>query len=219
MGLSWGIAYLRGIAYYPNLFEQKKFQLFFFFLFVISWIGAKVFYLILSAKDQAGILLQNHSFWFGGGFVFYGGLVFGLLYCFLLTKLNPFWNWKKFKNIIPGLILGHAIGRVGCFFAGCCYGVETENFFSFYMHEAHRVPIQLYEAIGLMGLYFTYLRWPKVETYLFGYSLLRFILEFYRGDSIRGTYFSLSSSQWVSVFLIVYVVFTNINNKHKQQTY
>lgn len=213
MGLAWGIAYYLTKGQVEN--HKKDFGLLFLGLFISSWIGAKSFFLILSAKSLAGALVQDTSFWFGGGFVFYGGLIFALVFSFIFTLIRKDWKFSDLKLLIPGLILGHAIGRLGCLLAGCCYGAPTQGIFSIHLHGTDRYPVQLYESLGLVFLFFLYKKHPQISFYLLGYSFLRFGLEFLRGDSIRGLWAGLSSSQWVSLAIIFVTVFMILINRKK----
>jgi phosphatidylglycerol:prolipoprotein diacylglycerol transferase len=212
MGLSWGIGYqLSRSLLIENFNDLKGFRALFWGLFIFSWLGAKVFFLLTAPQDLAGKIIANSSFWLGGGFVFYGGLIFGLAYLFVYSLVLKQFEFKKMAYFIPGLTIGHAVGRIGCFLAGCCFGTETTSFLSVRMHEAHRHPVQLYESATLFLLGYFILRKLKqgvkpgiaVSYYLMFYSALRFSLEFIRGDKIRGIYSGLSTSQWVSIALAV----------------
>ncbi len=151
-----------------------------------------------------------------GGFVFYGGLIGGILGIFIYCK--------QFKEEIAPLCeitatvlpLGHAFGRIGCFFAGCCYGIPHDGIFSCtYSYSFGNtptgiplLPIQLIEAAGLLTIFIIliliYFKTKNktgyvVPVYLILYPILRFTLEFFRGDVERGLFLSLSTSQWVSI--------------------
>ena len=116
-----------------------------------------------------------------------------------------------FELFIPPLTLGHALGRVGCFLGGCCYGRATDLFLGVqFPHLAERVfPTQLYEAIfelllfALMMLLYRRLRHWFLEIYLFGYGGFRFLLEFLRGDDRGATGLLLSPSQLISLIMIL----------------
>ncbi|MBE6600140.1 MAG: prolipoprotein diacylglyceryl transferase [Ruminococcaceae bacterium] len=157
-----------------------------------------------------------------GGFVFYGGLIGGLLGLIIYT-----WQFKmkfsEFADIYAAVIpLGHAIGRVGCFFGGCCYGIPYNGLFSYtYTTETGGapvgvplLPIQLIEAAALLLLFFALLiifiktdkKYLCVITYALSYSIIRFILEFFRGDAVRGKFLFLSTSQWISVLIVVFIL-------------
>lgn len=149
---------------------------------------------------------------------FYGGLIFGigafvLLYIFYVRK-NAEGLLKPLLVIAPASItMAHAIGRVGCFLAGCCYGVETDLFFGVHFPnvEGIVVPTNLFEAIFLFLLsgILIYLAFKKDSVYTFpiyllAYGVWRFFIEFFRGDE-RGTFIIpfLSPSQFWSILLVI----------------
>jgi phosphatidylglycerol:prolipoprotein diacylglycerol transferase len=213
MGLSWGFGYF----YTRSLFEKvglKEINLIPLFvgLFLSAWIGAKVFFLWFSSGHKIYQYLYANYFWLGGGFVFYGGLIFGLIYYFLYTFLLKKFNNQHSYLLLPGLIFGHAIGRIGCFLTGCCYGSPTSLFLGVKMQDEYRHPVQLYEAsvLFIIGMIVLKMIQQKREGkkivvfYLVTYSMARFLIEFFRGDEIRGVFImGLSSSQLISFCLII----------------
>lgn len=213
MGLSWGVGFWLA-DYFFDKYSKEKVNLvkLFLGLFATSWVGAKVFFLFLSSQIEKSKFLYADEFWLGGGFVFYGGLILGLIYfLFYCLKFKKF-PIKESHLLLPSLIFGHAIGRVGCFLTGCCYGSQCSYPWSVHMHGADIHPVQLYEATGLVIIGLIIIKkihkkqiWSKILSwYLFLYSLLRFVLEYYRGDLVRGIhFFQLSSSQLLSLGLLV----------------
>ena len=161
-----------------------------------AFVGAKTFFALFSSPGGL-----STSFLFGGGFVFYGGLLGGL--AFLLPW--SFWvkePWpERLPAFLPPLVFSHALGRVGCFLTGCCFGKES----SFYGELLHRHPTQLFEALGLfiIGLILMKKEKGRVVFYFLAYPLLRFGLEFLRGDEIRGTFLFLPTSQTLSLVLLL----------------
>jgi phosphatidylglycerol---prolipoprotein diacylglyceryl transferase len=156
--------------------------------------------------------------------VYYGGLVLalGAASVFLIKRRLP--GWKIADLAAPGIALGQAIGRLGCFSAGCCYGRSTHmpwgvTFTNPYSYENVGVPLgiplhptQLYESAGAFCL-FLFLMWrlPKKHItgqilleYLTLYAVLRFIIEFFRNDD-RGfmLYGLLSTSQFIAILTLL----------------
>jgi len=135
------------------------------------------------------------------GMTFYGGFV-GLLFFLIISRMT-FKNYIQIWNIcIPTIPLTHAFGRIGCFFAGCCYGRYIELF-----NIQFRIPTQIISSIFLFILFFflhkiksTY----KILLYLILYSLFRFMIEFFRGD-IRSNFYNsfLSISQYISIVIFI----------------
>lgn len=213
MGMVWAISYHLALFLIETRKDKlKSYKFYFVGVFLASWIGAKVFYLVTLNLEIVKKAALSSSFWLGGGFVFYGGLIFGLIFTFafgFFTK-QPI---KKFTFAIPVLCLGHAVGRIGCLLAGCCFGSITDFAFHIHLHGANRHPVQLYEAITLFILFLITFNFYKsgkkvVIFYLGSYSILRFLLEFLRGDAIRGEnlIWLLSTSQIISLFIFILVI-------------
>ena len=194
---------------------------------IFAMIGAKLLYLAVSwdgvmrVIDQRGYGVTD-SIWYilNNGFVFYGGFIGGCLGLGLYIKQfhrNLFDYLTIYAVVLP---LGHAFGRIGCFFGGCCYGMEYDGIFAvdFPVYPGYegspvvsRLPIQLFEAAGLLLIFVLlivlYYRVPKkptlpLWTYLVVYPILRFILEFFRGDEARGGFLFFSTSQWISLGIL-----------------
>lgn len=213
MGLAWGLAYVIAHRLAPKVLNNLNILL--FGIFVSSWIGAKIFFLFTSAYINKTIFLSSSNFWLGGGFVFYGGLIFGLLFIILYSgfKKIPF---NTFSFLIIPLGVGHAVGRVGCFFAGCCHGIVIE-FESVDLHT----PVQLLESAMVLAITFAAYKRLKshrevIKFYLIAYSVIRFLLEFLRADLIRGQYWGLSTSQLISVALIIIISLVNFKDRLRE---
>jgi phosphatidylglycerol:prolipoprotein diacylglycerol transferase len=174
-------------------------------LFISSWLGSKALFLITSASADLS-LIQSFSFWTGGGFVFYGGLIAALLYILSLRFFNISLTEKTIWSLLLALSVGHAIGRFGCFLAGCCYGAETDWTWGVWLHGEHRHPTQLIEAVGLIMLaWILKAKGPGTKSfvlYFIFYGVLRLWVELLRGDQIRGQWWIFTPSQWISIALI-----------------
>lgn len=206
MGLAWGIGY-QYFFYHIQNSERLRAQIFFWGLFIFAWMGAKTLFIITSGEAFSSEFLSSSTFWMGGGFVFYGGLIGGALYLLLyhlILGFNPAWiKWS-----VVSLTLGHGIGRMGCFLAGCCYGDLTSAWWGIHLHGHDRHPTQLLEALGLMGLALLLKRLESkrliLAVYSLGYGGLRFLLEYLRADQLRGLWaLGLTPSQWISIILII----------------
>lgn len=161
----------------------------------------------------------NFQIFSSGGIVFYGGLIGGLLGAILGIKIARCSLFGIEAAVVPYIPLGHALGRVGCLLAGCCHGVTYDGFLA--VHYTHSIagllpeqgyfPIQLVEAACNIGICVCLLFCERRKqrpfdllfTYLGLYAIVRFFLEFFRGDGVRGIYFSLSVSQWISLGLLI----------------
>lgn len=161
------------------------------------------------------IINGNFSFFRQQGIVFYGGLIGGAIAAIITSKLLKF-DVRELE--ICGVVyfpLGHAIGRIGCLLAGCCYGLPYHGIFAAYTNlnpeYGTYFPIQIVEAAFNLLITAILLYYSKKERaayhiiccYLVMYSVLRFFLEFFRGDAIRGSFLVFSTSQWISLILFV----------------
>lgn len=208
MGLGWGIAYQVLFELLPSSFTRLRAQILFWGVFAFSWLGAKIFFLYTIPEQLSVSLIQETNFWLGGGFVFYGGFLGGVLFLAILKGLKFPLSKDILWPIVPALTLGHATGRFGCFLAGCCYGKETDLFWGIHLHGADRHPTQLLEFTLLLslGIYLLKSRQSKrflISLYLVSYGLIRIGIESLRGDIIRGQWGALTPSQWISLGLIV----------------
>lgn len=216
--LGWRLSLYRA-RHFTTGMSQEQGARWYLQIMVGALVGAKVYSLILVLPDLLADLplLESHPAAFlakyvYGGMVFYGGVLGGsAVVLFLLISKRARFSWLEtiFVPIIP---LVHGIGRIGCFCAGCCYGIPTESALGVVFPPGGiapagtaLIPIQLWEAGGdfLLAI-LLWLPWYQKEgerlaVYLLGYGCLRFITEFYRGDIERGLAGTLSMAQWISL--------------------
>lgn len=165
-------------------------------------VGAKLFYILLNLKEYiAHPLLIITSI--RGGMVFYGGLLGAILASawYLKRKRMPFWG--VFDICAPSISLGQAIGRVGCFLNGCCYGrLSGLPWAVTFPHLPYaRHPVQIYSAIACLFIFGTLLTISRHKRfggevfwfYVCLYSATRFGLEFFRGDPRGYVFFGFFS--------------------------
>ncbi|MCL2078840.1 MAG: prolipoprotein diacylglyceryl transferase [Oscillospiraceae bacterium] len=152
-----------------------------------------------------------------GEIVFYGGLIGGAVAVYIVCKISCIPVIPIFDAMAAAVPLGHAVGRLGCLFAGCCYGVhvsESHPFSIIYPPESLSAPpgvpilaVPAIEAASLVCIFAVVLYFYArsrvkglcIGLYLTLYSIMRFILEFYRGDPIRGVYGAFSTSHYISI--------------------
>ena len=155
--------------------------------------------------------------------VFYGGLIAGVLVALWYMRRTGMPVWRSADVAAPAIAVAHAFGRVGCFAAGCCYGIPTElpwgvTFTDSYSGTLVGVPLnialhptQLYSVAGNLSI-FAFLLWfyPRKQfdgqvfwVYALTYGVFRFVVEFWRGDP-RGAIFggTLSTSQFVAILMV-----------------
>lgn len=187
-------------------------------------IGAKLLYLLTVLP----ILIRHISYFsgsfstlyalFAGGYVYYGGLFGGVLAMWIYSRQFKTAYLPYLDHAAVFLPLVHAFGRVGCFCAGCCYGIPYDGLFAvvfppetFGLAGVSLFPVQLLESLldlllfsGLV-LAFRKRRKPGLAagTYLVCYALIRFGLEFLRYDEIRGSFWLFSTSQWISIAALI----------------
>jgi phosphatidylglycerol:prolipoprotein diacylglycerol transferase len=189
---------------------------------IAGLVGAK---LMLVVVDWGHYSTSPRELWslFQSGGVFYGGLIGGMLMAWWYARRYALSGWPTADVLAPGVVLGQAFGRLGCFFAGCCYGKPASvpwavTFTSSYANRHVGTPVdialhpsQLYESLACFLIFF-FLLWlaPRkrfagqvVLAYALLYSLARFGLEFFRGDPERGGAFGLSTSQIVAIVLVL----------------
>jgi len=195
--------------------------------------GAKLLYILVNIRlvDWSRVTEPEYFMgWISGGFVFYGGLIGGAASLLLVHLIHRIHTVKYMEIMIPGLPFAHGMGRIGCHLAGCCYGIPHEGWPHIIYHnnlyapnDIPLFPVQLTEACACFVLAFVLavfvLRHMKptpktIYLYAYSYGILRFIIEFFRYDSTaRGIYGWLSTSQWISLIIILIVTLVIIINK------
>jgi phosphatidylglycerol:prolipoprotein diacylglycerol transferase len=185
-------------------------------------LGAKVLLIVNDWGNYRGDLGRIFSMdTLRSGGVFSGGLVAALLAAAWFMARHKMPALRTCDAFAPGLALGHAIGRLGCFAAGCCYGKPTAHFwgvvFSNPLGQAPLdiplEPTQLIESVVEL-LNFFVLSWlikrrhadgQVFGTYLILYGIARFFIEFLRGDPGRGVVVPgvLTGTQLISIILVV----------------
>ncbi len=189
-----------------------------FYMLVAAIVGSRLLFVIINA----GVYLKNplaiFKIW-EGGLVFYGGLILAIPTAIWYMKKNGLDLWDTADTFAPSLAIGHAVGRLGCFSAGCCYGKPSEGLpwaVTFLDPESlARIgiplhPTQLYESMGEFTNFLILITLRKHQsfkgqlllTYIMLYSMLRFVVEFFRGDEYRGFIIGVFSiSQGLSVLM------------------
>ena len=222
--IAFGI-FIAGFISYKLIKRQKKDFDYFIMITVIAicfgFVFAKLMFILVSypLSHFFKILwdtisnLNNPSTRIG--FVFYGGLIGGILGYITGCKIAKV-PLKEYVNIFGVAIpIAHGFGRIGCFCAGCCYGIPYDGLCAVHYHNPITLvpqdigifPVQLLEAglLFILGtvLYF-YEKKEKKYTlllYISSYSVIRFITEFFRFDKERGFISVLSVSQFISIIL------------------
>ena len=157
-----------------------------------------------SIKNSFLLIVQS-------GYVFYGGL-FGFVFAiYIISRGDLEYRRKMFRLITPAIPLFHIFGRVGCFLTGCCYGKLLKKSFYIFNAEIDRIPVQLIEALLELIIFIILAVVGKkkkdvdlLAVYLIVYAIIRFVLEFFRGDSVRGVIMGISTSQCISILIVLF---------------
>jgi phosphatidylglycerol---prolipoprotein diacylglyceryl transferase len=222
---------------------------FIFYVMLLSLLGAKLWLLVtnlgyyLKYPGEIKYLLTS-------GGTFYGGLIFGAVFAVWFIRRHRL-SYRQMGDIAaPALALGHFFGRLGCFAAGCCWGRAAGTFplaVTFTSLKANSLtgvplyiplyPTQIFEAVlnlcnflVLMALYKKRkFKGQVIAIYILNYSVIRFFVEYFRGDPDRGYIFggmehplsSLSSPQLISIVGVItaLALLKGFKNKGEQETH
>lgn len=200
---------------------------------VTGLVCAKLLYYITIFDD----ILKNPRLLLdlGDGFVVYGGIIGGIFGGWLCCRIYRLPFLKYFDLVIPSVALAQGFGRIGCLLAGCCYGIHADTPISIVFSHSDfapngipLIPTQPISSI-LNFIHCAILLWAakKFKTegrvsalYLMFYSAGRFVLEYFRGDLIRGSVGSFSTSQFISLFifaagLVLFVLSPKLQKKRE----
>lgn len=202
-------------------------------------LGGGLLYVLVTYTPTEIIELIKEGNWNAmTGIVFYGALIGGTLGALLGSVIARDDIRNYLDVVVPIIPLGHAFGRIGCFCAGCCYGRPTDSAIGVIYTQAvggappgvRLLPVQLFEAGGDIIIFLilisvsakTKSRYLTTCLYCIMYGIVRFILEFYRYDSIRGMAAGLSTSQWISIVLatggvvgLVMIYLKSLRQRHR----
>jgi len=195
----------------------------FFYTVLSAIVGSRILFVLINFDLYRENPLQILKVW-EGGLVFYGGLVLAIGVSIGYMRWYRLPIWKLLDLVSPLLALGLFFGRIGCFFAGCCYGKETSLPWGVFFTNPNSLarlnvplhPTQLYDAANGLAI-FLFLIWRErrkafdgqiFSLFLLLYSITRFFIEMLRGDP-RGFLFQnlISTSQGIGIFLAILSVF------------
>ena len=191
-------------------------------------VSAKLLYFLTIFEDikKNPSLLLNVS----EGFVVYGGILGGIAAGYVYCRIKKIGFFTYLDQIIPSISLAQGVGRLGCLLAGCGYGAPYKGPVSIVFHTSQFAPngISLFPT-QIISSVFDFLLFMVLSViagknhrqgrvtafYLIFYSVGRFLIEFYRGDLIRGTVGTLSTSQFISLFVTAAGFFLLWKSGHK----
>ena len=181
-----------------------------------GFLGSKCLYILTRLNDiisDPSIIKEVASGW-----VVYGGIIGGILAAVIFCKVKKLEFLRYMDVAMPAVALAQGFGRIGCFLAGCCYGCPTDGWLAvtfvnadFAPNGIPLVPTQLISSalnflhFGVLVFLSNKLKAPGQigALYLIFYSIGRFILEYFRGDLIRGNVGTFSTSQFISIFTVL----------------
>lgn len=184
-------------------------------LIISGIIGARILYVVQNLPfflDHPGQILMLHK----GGLSFYGGFFFAIVFAIIFLRKQGLGILSTFDLVSPYLALAQAIGRIGCFLNGCCYGKPTTLNLGVYFPGEHvaRHPVQIYSSFGLLLIFVT-LRLLQSKrgnqtkisgqiffSYALLYSSMRFFIEFLRGDNLP-VLVNLTLHQLISIVIFI----------------
>jgi len=213
-GLAFALreARLQGLAAQPILDLA-------FYLILSAIIGSRLFYVLTNWDAYCHNPLDILKVW-QGGLTFFGGFMLSVIAGVLYMKRRRMAVWKTFDLFAPGLALGDFFGRIGCFFAGCCYGRECSCPWAVTFTDPQSLarigvplhPTQLYATLASLITFLLLWFWSSRKKYngqlsllwIFCYSFFRLIIEYFRGDPrgylVLGTF---AISQVLAALLVI----------------
>ena len=213
-GMMVAIAFLFGIfiakkeAVRKNINPDMVYDLG-FYLLIGSIIGARIFYIIFfGLKDFLADPISIFKVW-QGGLAIHGGIFGGIITGIVFAKIRKMSFWVLADLIAPSLILGQAIGRIGCFLNGCCFGRNNH-------------PTQIYEMVlDLAGFFLLWNLRKKIKfegglflLYLMAYGVIRSIVSQFRADNVYLWNSALTLADLTSIAMFTGAMILYIKKKH-----
>lgn len=194
-----------------------------FYLLLSAIVGSRLHFTVFEYRYYLDNPLRIFKIW-EGGLILYGGVILSILTGIYYIKKKGLPLWKVADISAPYTALSIAIGRLGCFSSGCCYGKETHIPWAVTFRDPHSLarlnlplhPTQLYESGGtfIIFLFLIVLRKRKdfdgqlFWLFIFLYVVLRSILEFFRAEEVRrALIFGMSHSQLIGIPLAVFAIY------------
>ena len=191
-------------------------------ILICGIIGARALYLLLNigyfSRHPFEALLINR-----GGLVFYGAILPGFLAGMVFARIHKLSVLDIADLLVPFIALAHAIGRIGCFLNGCCYGRQTSSIAGviFPYTDARIYPAQLFSSAGLFIIFLALFyqqgrrrfKGQILLLYFIIYGIFRFSMDFLRGD-LQAIFLGLTISQMVSAVIVLIGLALYLINKN-----
>lgn len=223
-GVLVAIAFLTGLAITTRLgrrtgFPAEKITNLAVYCAIAGIAGAKLFMFLFDIGDyirDPGQIFSMATLQAAG--VFHGGFIVALIFAYIYLQRQKLPILKTMDVFAPGIAIGQAIGRLGCFAAGCCWGKVCylpwgvrfrSNFASPVPLDKPLHPVQLYESAADLFIFFLLYRFlgrshrngQVIGLYLVLYSTARFIIEFFR-EHEQALVGPFSLTQWIALALL-----------------
>lgn len=204
-----------------------------FYVVIGSLVGARLYYVaFFNPRSFIEEPLSLFKIW-EGGLAIHGAILGGIITGIVFARFRKISFWDVADTMSPSLLLGQAIGRLGCFLNGCCFGTPTDSIWGvrfpkeslpdFTYHGLRLHPVQLYELIlnvlGFFALWFLRKRMPfkggLFLAYLAMYALVRLIVSPFRGDNLYIWSTNIKIADVLSAVMLVVVIIVFIRKaKH-----
>ncbi|MCL4475712.1 MAG: prolipoprotein diacylglyceryl transferase [Nitrospirae bacterium] len=188
-----------------------------FYALLAAIVGSRLLFVLINAGHYLKHPLDIIKIW-EGGLVFYGGLLLAAPVALWYIRKHSLDRGSLMDIFAPSMAIGHAVGRLGCFSAGCCYGKPASVPWAVTFLDPESLarvgiplhPTQVYESLGEFLNFLILITLRRHQsfkgqlfwTYIFLYSVLRFTVEFFRGDVARGYIVAgISVSQGISMII------------------
>src|SRR5680860_449632 len=202
---------------------------------ISAFIGSRLGCVFLNFSSYQNNLIRILQFW-KGGFSWQGGFIAAFLITFFLILKNNKENLGKWcDSYILGILIGHSIGRIGCFLNGCCYGITTNVPWAIKNpilgDNLLRHPTQLYESLSYLLIFFFLIYYSQKiklkngSLFFIGtalHSLARFVIEYFRYNEdfiYQGKmwFTTLNYAQLTALIIIVISIFILFKINYKKQ--
>lgn len=220
LGIMAGLVVSLAVAKWQGRYSEEIMDLAFYAI-LGGLMGARVWEVMFSWDYYSEHLLEIPAIWQGGISV-QGSILGGLLAVIWYCRKHNIALLAMLDTLAPGVLVGQAIGRIGCFLNGCCYGLPhehlgivypagTDAYFAFGAQPLF--PAVLFEAawdllaLGILLVVYRRRLLPGfiALSYFVLYSIGRFTLEFWRGDSLR-TLMNFKAAQVSSIITIIVAI-------------
>lgn len=206
-----------------------------FYMIVGAIVGSRIFYIFTHLSYFKDNILDAFKLW-QGGLTFFGGFIMAMALSLIMIYKHKLSIWKTLDIFAPSLALGVFFGRMGCFAAGCCHGKPCDLPWAITFTNPESLaplsvalhPTQLYSSLGALLTFVILFLWRKRKTFdgqlalmwIFLYSGIRSVNEFFRGDSRGDLLFDMYPTSRVIAWCLVafaVIMFPILKKKYNSQ--